>query len=112
MQRAQGKLVFFDTNLRANLWTQESNVAEIYSHVIDVTDYFFPSEEDLAAIYGFNSIDDIGDFCITLPCKTIMSAIVNRLDITRSISIAHQCASQVVQCKGAILPDSQWPKVI
>lgn len=152
MQRAQGKLVFFDTNFRANLWTKKSTIAEAYSRVFDVTDYFFPSEEDLSAIYGFNTIDDIGDFCTTLPCKTIMSAtgevlywcdgpaesltlefsstmvdatgagdafsgglvhgIVNGFDIAQSISIAHRCASQVVQCKGAILPDSQWLSVI
>ena len=151
-QRAQGKLVFFDTNFRSNLWRDCDDVSRVYGKALSVVDYFLPSEEDLYSIYHFSNQQDVEKFCASLSCHTLMSSykkayfwssgdsfvmplefndsvidstgagdafsggfvhgINQHFCVEEAIRIAHRCASQVVKFKGAILPDTQWERLV
>ncbi|GFD93396.1 2-dehydro-3-deoxygluconokinase [Alteromonas sp. KUL156] len=73
-QRAKGKLVFFDTNYRANLWRRRDDVVNAYQQAIAKADYFLPSDEDLKTIFKFSNTAMLEQFCAALPCITLMSA--------------------------------------
>lgn len=53
--RTDGGVVYFDTNYRARLWADESDVREWYERAIMGADYLLPSVEDLTAVFGWTS---------------------------------------------------------
>jgi 2-dehydro-3-deoxygluconokinase len=69
--RAAGVAVSYDPNLRLKLWPLARARAVIRA-TIGLSDYFFPSLEDLQAISGLKDADAILDWCLAQGTKTIL----------------------------------------
>src|SRR5690606_26616028 len=95
--RASGRKVAFDSNLRLKLWPLARARAMIGA-AASLSDYFFPSLEDAAALSGLEDPQAILDWCHRLGARTVFLKLGERgvivSDGNRRVSIGgHQVAA-------------------
>lgn len=70
--KEQGNLVFFDPNIRLDLWDSQDEMITLINEVAFNSDYFLPGLKEAEQLTGFTDVNEIAKYYLSRGTKTIV----------------------------------------